>query len=35
MCFQELVCVLIAVDEDIEMQRNLRQLIYPSGTSSL
>jgi hypothetical protein len=35
MWFQELVCVLIAVDEDVEMERNLRQLIYPSGTSSL
>jgi hypothetical protein len=35
MWFQELVCVLIAVDEGIEMERNFRQLIYPSGIPSL
>ena len=28
MCFQELVCVLIAVDEEIGMRRNSRHVIY-------
>ena len=35
MCFQELVCVVIAVDDEIGMRWNLRHLIYPSRTSSL